>query len=188
MAKLVSKTYGEALFETAMEARSLEGTAKAQELMDEIRQFGEILKQNPDFDKLMKHPGIPKQEKLQVMEQTFKGRISEELLGFLEVVINKERYGELSSIFQYFIDKVKEEQKIGVAYVTTAVELTASQKEQVLARLLQTTSYLKIETYFSVDAALIGGMVIRINDRVVDSSIRTKISDLTKQLLQIQLG
>ncbi len=188
MAKLVSKTYGEALFEIAMEAKPVQDVSKAQELMDEIYQINEILKQNPDFDKLMKHPGIPKQEKLQVLEQTFKGRISEELLGFLEVVINKERYGELPAIFEYFIDKVKVEQKIGVAYITTAVELTAAQKEQVLVRLLQTTSYMKIETHFSVDAALIGGMVIRINDRVVDSSIRTKISDLTKQLLQIQLG
>lgn len=188
MAKLVSKTYGEALFEIAMEAKPAEGGSKARELMGEICQISEILKQNPDFDKLMKHPGIPKQEKLQVMEQTFKGRISEELLGFLEVVINKERYGSLPAIFQYFTDKVKEEQKIGVAYVTTAVELNEAQKAQIQAKLLQTTSYLKMEMHYSVDAALIGGMVIRINDRVVDSSIRTKISDLTKQLLQIQLG
>lgn len=188
MAKLVSKTYGEALFETAMESKSAEGSSKAQELMEEICQISEILKQNPDFDKLMKHPGIPKQEKLQVLEQTFKGRISDELLGFLEVIINKERYGSLPSIFQYFIDKVKEEQKIGVAYVTTAVELSDGQKAQIEAKLLETTSYLKMETHYSVDTSLIGGMVIRINDRVVDSSIRTKISDLTKQLLQIQLG
>ena len=45
-----------------------------------------------------------------------------------------------------------------------------------------------MEVCYSVDTALIGGMVIRINDRVVDSSIRTKINALTKQLLQIQLG
>lgn len=188
MAKLVSKTYGEALFETAMEAKSADGGAKAWELMEEICQLQEILKQNPDFDKLMKHPGIPKQEKLVVLKKTLKGRVSDKLLGFLEVVITKERYGELPAIFQYFIDKMKEEQKIGVVYVTTAVELDDAQKARIQEKLLKTTSYLKVEMHYSVDAALIGGMVIRINDRVVDSSIRTKISDLTKQLLQIQLG
>ena len=41
---------------------------------------------------------------------------------------------------------------------------------------------------YSVDESLIGGMVIRIKDRVVDSSVRTKLEEMKKQLLQIQLG
>ena len=177
MAKLVSKTYGEALFELAMEEN------KAQDLMEEIQAVQELLLENPDFDKLLKHPGIPKQEKLQVMTNVFKGRVSDELTGFLEIVINKERYGDLQAIFTYFTDKVKEEQKIGIAYETTAVALTEEQKKNVCARLLETSSYEKMEMHYSVDEALIGGMVIRVNDRVVDSSIRTKLSNLTKQLL-----
>lgn len=185
MAKLVSKTYGEALFEIAMEAT--EGD-KAGEWMEEIMQVSDILKQNPEFDKLLKHPGIPKQEKIQVMKTVFKGRISDELVGLMEAVIQKERYSELPAIFDYFIDKVKEVKKIGVAYVTTAVELTDGQRQQVKERLLQTTSYQTMEMHYSVDKALIGGMIIRINDRVVDSSIRSKLNDLTRQLLQIQLG
>lgn len=184
MAKLVSKTYGEALYQVSMEA----GEARALELMEEIRQIQEILRQNPKFDQLMEHPGISKQEKLRTAETVFKGRISDELTGLLEIVIEKERYKELPAIFQYFIDKVKEQQKIGVAYVTTAVELTDSQRKAVEKRLLETSGYRSMEMHFSVDAAIIGGMVIRIHDRVVDSSIRTKLEGLTKQLLQIQLG
>ena len=82
---------------------------------------------------------------------------------------------------------MKEEQKIGIAYVTSAVELTEEQKEQVRAKLLATTPYLSMEMHFAVDSGLIGGMVIRMKDRVVDSSVRTKLKDLTKQLLQIQI-
>lgn len=182
MAKLVSKTYGEALFELATEEN------RTTEFKEEIQQIQAILKENPEFDKLMAHPGIPKQDKIEVMENVFKGRISDELTGFLQIVIAKERYGELQAIFTYFIDKVKELQKIGVAYVTTAVELSVAQKENVKNRLLQTTSYLSMEMHYDVDTSLIAGMVIRIGDRVVDSSIRSKINELTKQLLQIQLG
>ena len=184
MAKLVSKTYGEALYEVAMES----GEGKAVELMEEIRCINEILEQNPQFDELMKHPGIPKQEKLQVADNVFKGRVSDELTGLFEVVISKERYKDLQAIFAYFIDRVKEQQKIGVAYVTAAVELTPAQKAAVEAKLLGTSGYRKMEMHYDVDAAIIGGMVIRINDRVVDTSIRTKLNGLTKQLLQIQLG
>lgn len=185
MAKLVSKTYGEALFETAMEAATPD---KADELLSEVQQVSRILKDNPEFDKLMMHPGIPKQEKVQAMEAVFKGKVSSELTGLMEIVIRKDRYSELQHIFGYFVDKMKETKGIGVAHVTTAVALTEAQKSSTVARLLETTSYQSIETDFQVDETLIGGMVIRMNDRVVDSSVRSKLSDLKRQLLQIQLG
>jgi F-type H+-transporting ATPase subunit delta len=184
MAKLVSKTYGEALFETCME----KGADKAVELMEEIEVVRNVLAENPQFDELMKHPGIPKQEKLETVKEVFKGRVSDELEGLLEVVISKERYKDLPAIFSYFTDRVKEQQKIGIAYVTTAVELTKDQEAAVERRLLETSGYNKMEMHFDRDGSLIGGMVIRIGDRVVDSSIRTKLDGLTKQLLQIQLG
>lgn len=184
MAKLVSKTYGEALYEVAMES----GGSKASELLEEIRCVEGILAENPQFDELMKHPGIPKQEKEQIVESVFKGRVSDELAGLLGAVVAKDRYGDLPAIFQYFTDRVKEQQRIGVAYVTTAVELNNGQRAAVEAKLLETSGYAKMELHYDVDSSIIGGMIIRINDRVVDSSVRTKLDGLKKQLLQIQLG
>ena len=87
----------------------------------------------------------------------------------------------------YFVGEVKEYKKIGTAYVTSAMELSDAQKEQLMKKLIQTTEYVEFEMHYDVDAALIGGMVIRIKDRVVDSSIRTKLYDLTRELSKIQL-
>lgn len=185
MAKLVSKTYGEALFQAACEGG---GSAKCAELLEEIQVLRGILSENPEFDGLMKHPGITKQEKLQVMETVFRGRISEELVNFLDIIVSKERFGELDEIFEYFSDRVKEKQRIGVVYITSATALTQKQMAAVEQKILETTSFVKLETHYSVDQELIGGLVIRIGDRVVDSSIRTKLDHMTKQLLQIQLG
>ena len=182
MAKLVSKTYGEALFGIAMEEN------KAVPFLEEVEGIRKILYENPQFDKMMLHPAIPKQEKLKCIEQVFEGRISKEITGFLKIVVQKERYRDLQDIFQYFIDKVKEVQKIGIAHVTTAVELSEKQKKQVKKRLLDTTDYRTMEMHYQVDPQIIGGMIIRIGDRVVDSSIRTKLEDMKKQLLNIQLG
>ena len=182
MAKLVSKTYGEALFTIAMEED------KGIPFLEEVEKIREILRENPDFDKMMQHPAIPKQEKLAMIEQAFAGYASDEITGFLKIVVSKERYGELQEIFRYFIDKVKEAQRIGIAHVTTAVELSEDQKAQVQARLIETTDFRTMEMHYQVDPQIIGGMIIRIGDRVVDSSIRSKLNDLTRQLLQIQLG
>jgi len=182
MAKLVSKTYGEALFETAMEVNKLDL------ILEEIEDIQRIMKDNPQFHKLLQHPGIAMPDKQEMIHNVFKGNVSDEMTGFLEIIIAKKRYKDLQDIFQYFIGKVKEEKRIGIAYVTTAVELREAQKEEVLKRILDTTSYEKLEMHYDVDPGIIGGMIIRIKDRVVDSSIRTKLNVLTKQLMQIQLG
>ena len=83
-------------------------------------------------------------------------------------------------MFVYFVDRVKEHKNIGTAYVTSAVELSEAQKAAVEKRLLETTKYVEFEMHYSVDTDLIGGMVIRIGDRVVVSSIKTKLYDLTR--------
>lgn len=71
--------------------------------------------------------------------------------------------------------------------MTTAMELSDAQKAAVVKRLLETTKYVTFEMHYEVDSAIIGGMMIRIGDRVVDSTVRTKLYDLTRELSKIQL-
>lgn len=181
MAKLVGTTYGEALFELAVE----EG--REEEFLDEIVQLQKLLDENPDFGKLMNHPKILKEDKLKVLKEVFKGRISEELFGFFHLIISKDRYSDIDSILDYFVDEVKKLKGIGIAYVTTAIDLSEVKKKEVEEKLLATTSFKKMEMHYQVDESLIGGMVIRIGDRVVDSSIKNKLSKLQRMLLKAQV-
>ena len=182
MAKLVSKTYGEALFELAVEENQVDV------FMEEITQLQDILEKNKDFGKLMNHPKILKEEKIQVLQNVLKGRISDELTGFLTLIVTKDRYGEIDGILDYFLSEVKKYKGIGIAYVTTAAALRDGQKAEVEQKLLKTPSFKKMEMNYAVDESLIGGMVIRIGDRVVDSSIKTRLNELTRQLMKIQLS
>ncbi|MBS5933668.1 MAG: F0F1 ATP synthase subunit delta [Clostridiales bacterium] len=176
MAKLVSKTYGEALFDLALE----DGTLTT--IIEEVNVVKEAMKKNPDLLKLLSHPKIKKEEKISVIENIFKGRVSDSLVGFLVIVVQKDRYDDLDGIFKYFVAKVREYKNIGVASITSAVELAEEQKKQIEQRLLQTTKYSQFELTFHVDKSLIGGLVIRIGDRVVDSSVKTKLQMLAKDL------
>lgn len=182
MAKLISKTYGEALFELAVEEN------KVDVFEQEISVILDILNQNPDFVQLLNHPKIAKEEKLQVVKDVFGGKIEKEILGFLNIIVAKERNKELIAILEYFLDEVKAMKGVGVCYVTTPMELKDAQKEAIVKKLLETTSFKTMEMHYSVDEKLIGGMVIRIGDRVVDSSIQTKLGNLEAQLLKIQLA
>lgn len=181
MAKLVSKTYGEALFELAVE----EGKEDA--FLEEIVALRKVLDENPDFGKLMNHPKILKEEKLEVLSNVFKGNISDELRGFLHLVVSKDRYNEIEAILDYFVDEVKRLKGIGIAYVTTAITLTEAKKKEIESKLLATTAYKQMEMHFAVDENLIGGMVIRIGDRVIDSSIQTSLSEMRRQLLKVNV-
>ena len=181
MAKLVSKTYGDALFELALENDTIDS------LLEEVKAVLVVLRKNEDLSKLMSHPKIAKEEKVVMIENIFQNRVSMELTGLMRMIVDKGHYTEMENVLVYFTDRVKEYKNIGTAYVTSAVELTKAQKEAVEKRLLETTKYVKFEMNFETDAALIGGMVIRIGDRVVDSSIKTKLYDLTRELTKIQL-
>ncbi len=181
MAKLVSKTYGDALFELAVESGQVD------EMLEEARGIRQILRDDNELSKLMNHPKIVKEEKIEILEQIFKGRVRDEVTGLMRMLVSKGHYGEMESVFTYFIDQVKEYKNIGTAYVTAPMPLTDSQKGQVREKLLESTKYVEFEMHYRVDESLIGGMVIRIGDRVVDSSVKSRLQSLTRELSKIQL-
>lgn len=182
MAKLVSTTYGEALFELAVEEDRVDVFAQ------EIAAVRAVLAENKDLGRFMNHPKILKEDKIKVLENIFKGRISDELTGFFTLLVTKDRYGDVDAILDFFIEKVKSFKGIGTAFVTTAETLNGEQKARIEKRLLETTSYRQMEIHYAEDESLIGGMVIRIGDRVVDSSIKTRLNELQRQLLKLRLS
>lgn len=181
MARLADKTYGQALFDLSLEENKIE------EYAEEIKAVKDTFRLNPDLLALLTHPQIPKEEKINVMINSFKDFLSDDVLGFLVIVVKAGRQALFVSIFDYFLNAVKSYKHIGQAYVTSALELTETQKEAVKKRLLEITDNIEYEMNYSIDESLIGGMVIRIGDKVVDSSIKTRLDTISKGLMQIQI-
>lgn len=182
MAKLISKTYGDALFELGIEKNSIEV------LFEEAKAVLESIKNNGDLLKFLNNPQIESEEKQEVISNIFKQFVSVDMMGFLKTIVEKGRQNNFIEIFEYFIGTVKEYKHIGVVYVTTPLPLQDSARKAIEDKLLATTSYKSLEMNYSIDESLIGGMVIRIGDRVVDSSIKSKIGAMTKELMDIQLA
>ena len=181
MAKLISKTYGDALVELAVEENEIDS------LSQEILKLLTVLEENPEFLTLLNHPRISVEEKTTVVKNVFSGRLSEEMVGFLTIIVIKGRSSSLKEILVYFLDRVKELKGIGVAYVTTPLELSDSQKKEIEKKLLATTEFKEMEMHYQLEPKLIGGMQIQIGDRVVDSSVLTLIQKMQQNLLKIQL-
>ena len=69
-----------------------------------------------------------------------------------------------------------------------ALEKKKRQKKQIEEKILATSPYETLECHYRVEPELMGGMVIRIKDRVVDSSLKTKLERMSKELLHLQIG
>lgn len=182
MAKLAATAYGDALFDLAVE----EGKTDA--LYEEAEAVLAAFAGNDGIGKILNHPKVIKEEKEKFIESVFGGFVSKDMTGLLVIMISKDRQGDIVSTLKYFKEKVLEYKKIGTVYVTTAKPLREDQKKKTVDRLLDTTDYVELIMNYSVDESLIGGMVIRIGDRVVDSSIKTKLDGLAKDLKKIQLA
>ena len=171
MAKLIEATYGDALFELAVEE------SRVDSLYDEA---GAVIE-------AFNHPEVEKGEKEELINNIFSQFVSGDMTGLLITMVSKDRQKKIVDTLEYFRKRVLEYKKIGIAYVSTAKPLTDEQKKAVAGKLLETTGYVDFQMHYSVDESLIGGMVIRIGDRVVDSSIKHKIDELSRSLMKIQL-
>ena len=176
MAKLVSKVYGDAYVSVVSEKNNLI------DALEEIKSVKNILLENVEIIELLASPKMDDEEKIDFIKGIFENHISVDSLGFLLTIIEKKRQAELIPILDYVIDCVKELLLIGKATVTTALPLYDSKKERIVDELLKSSHYKSLEVEYVVDESIIGGIVIRIGDRVVDSSVKTRIDKMRKML------
>lgn len=176
MAKLVSKVYGDAYVSVVSEKNNLI------DALEEIKSVKNILLENVEIIELLDSPKMDDEEKIDFIKGIFEKHISVDSMGFLLTIIEKKRQAELLPILDYVIDCVKELLLIGKATVTTALPLDDSKKERIVDELLKSSHYKSLEAEYVVDESIIGGIVIRIGDRVVDSSVKTRIDKMRKML------
>lgn len=161
---------------------------KLDTIWEEVRMTRQILSENPTFVKTICHPEITKQDQIKLLDDAFKGKVSDEVMGFFHVLADKKRLKELDAVLEYFDRSAKEYKKIGVVYVTVPMELTKAQQDKIRERILEVSSYETLEMHVKTDVSLLGGMVIRIGDEILDNSIRSKMEHMARKINQIKLS
>lgn len=177
MAELVEKRYGIALFELAQESNRVE------EMESEVLVLKEILSNEKEFLEILSHPHVSMSNKRNLIEEVFKDQISMELMGLIDLIVQKNRQSLLLPIFEDFMARVREFRGILAVNVTVSQPLSEIERSKLLQRLSEATKK-SISLTEHCDNTLIGGMVIRIGDRIVDSSIKGMLSKMSKQMLK----
>lgn len=180
MVELIAKRYGQALFELIIESNDLNDREQ------EIKLMIDAFTEEEDFRTIINHPKLQKKEKINVLLDVFEGKVSDHLIGFLVLAVEKSRQDSIVDILKYTLAKIDEHNGFVTAYVTSAVLLSKEDEELIINKLeSQTGKKITLET--SVDKSLIGGISIRINDRIVDNTVKASISRMARDVYEAKV-
>ena len=153
MASRVDKIYGDAYISVKTDEDDL------LEALEEAKAVKEILDSNTDFVNFLNHPQITKEEKMEAAKNVFDGRVSDDMTGFLMIIIKKGRFKEFDGIFTYIISNIKRQLGIGALHVTSAMPLSQEQKDKILKKVIASSEYQKLEVTYETDKDIIGGLI-----------------------------
>ena len=169
-------------------ARALLGaTAKLDStgaVLDEFQSLiRDVLDQIPGFDAVLASPRVTSDQKLAILDKAFAGRMREELLVFLKVVAGKGRLDCLRAMLRESLRLDNEARGVVEVRVSTAYAVTRDVQDSVSAALSAALSS-EVEMQYNVLPGLIGGMVVRVGDRVFDGSVVNRLEQLRGHALQ----
>ncbi|MDO4799827.1 MAG: ATP synthase F1 subunit delta [Bacillota bacterium] len=172
MAELVPGVYADALFHAALELEKLE------EFRRSFEDLTHLITENPKLLDVLAAPTIARSEKDEIVRSM---QFVDEFRNFLFVLLDKRRIGYLPEIKVEFDHLVRGHLGIETAYVSSVHPLSDAQRVALKARLKESTG-LEIEMIETIDPSLVGGLKIRIGDKVMDGSVRRKLQKLLDQM------
>ncbi|MBQ6819931.1 MAG: F0F1 ATP synthase subunit delta [Clostridium sp.] len=176
MYEYLDRRYALALYEVAEEK------GKVQQYIQDLQEICTIIENNKDFYEVIKQPQISTKMKKKTFINIFKGHIDEELLSFLLILIEKDR-------ILYLREKLNELEKIDLerkntvkGIVKTTIPLTEKEYENLLATLEKKyNKHIILEQI--IDKSILGGIYVRVNNDVIDSTIKSKLDEMKELML-----
>jgi len=171
----VARRYAEAILALAIEKNETERWEK--DLQESLKLLDE-----KDLVNLLENPEVPTLEKKKIIRRLLGGKVSPLALNFMLLIVQRNRLENLPQIYAEYRLLLDDYRQTLVAEVTTAVELTKEQEEALRKRLGEITGK-KVSLKVTVDPSLIGGLVAKVGDRLIDGSVTAKLEALREQLV-----
>lgn len=176
----IAKRYATALFHAAIDKNV------AGDIQEELQGLGRVLEDNPSFEAFLLSPQILTEDKKKLLEDAFQQRASQLFLEFVELIIDKKRFpaiGEIIEAYNYLY-----EHHLGIVEVKaiTAVPMTAKMEESIRKRLSDVIGQ-KVRLTPQINPDIIGGIILIMEDKIIDGSVRFELQKLKRELDEIRV-
>ena len=169
---LVSDRYASALYDLAAEKKLVDP------VLEDLSNLKNVLKDNKELSLVVKSPLITSIDKLIIFESLLKKINANELTStFLKVIEKNKRFSNLASIITQFININSQKRGDVLADVTSADELNDDQKNNITNQLKSILGD-KLSLSFDVDKSIMGGLIVKVGSKMIDTSLANKINKL----------
>ena len=167
----MSKSYADALFSLALETNTVFETLMT------LKTMRDGLYDTEGALDLLASPSIPKDERCAVLEKAFGDVQPEHVMSFVGVLVQHGHIRELNDCVEAYTALHDEHARLSTAYVTSAVELTEGEKAKLIEKLSQKLGR-TIHLECAVDPSLLGGLIVNVDGKVIDGSLRNKLQEI----------
>jgi F-type H+-transporting ATPase subunit delta len=172
----LARAYALALLQLASERKLAEAVGL------ELGGLHQVLDENPSFRLFLADPAIGHTARQDMLQGIFKGRVSELVYNFLGVMNEKGRLGKLGEVIDAYADLLDEQLGKVEVYVTVAHRLLPDELERVRQRVGKSLGKEAV-LHQNVDDAIIGGMMLRVKDKLIDASVRCQLQAIKEKML-----
>ena len=173
---VIANRYAAALADVAVERKSADAFRR------ELASFAEAYASSHDLREFLHTPAVSREAKHAVIDKLAERlSLSDGIRNFIYILADNRRIASLPEISAAFDADLNTREGIAEAAVTSARELSAAEKKEIVTALERKTGK-RIEAQFALDAALLGGAVVQIGSTIYDGSIREQLNRLRAQL------
>jgi len=154
-------------------------------IFNDMTLISKTIESSKDLDTLLKSPVVKTDKKQEILTAIFGENTTELTKRFLLLISSRNREALIGDVASAFVQQYKVIKKIIVTEVTSAVKLDAAQKKKIL-QLLNTEDSSSVEVIEKINPDIIGGFIVRVDDKQIDASISRKLDDLRQDFSKNQ--
>ncbi|MCF0135475.1 MAG: ATP synthase F1 subunit delta [Lachnospiraceae bacterium] len=173
--KETSREYAEALFALSLEEKTVREDYEALEMV------GTLMDENPAYLLFLATPSIPRSERVKALLDAFEGSVPERVLSTLCLLVEKGRIPDYREVKEEFYELLLAYESRTVALVTSAVPLSEDEKNRLKISLEKNCGH-SVELECSVDSSLIGGMIVEMEGKTMDGSLKSRLRRLKEAI------
>lgn len=173
----ISKEYATALFMLAQE------TNTGNEISESLSIVSSLLRNTPDYLDFLSSPNISVNERIEAIDAAFSNRVNEYVVSFMKLICKKGHIRALHECIAAYCELDQAAKGISTGRVISAVSLNKREKSELKKKLEKFCGHSVILKY-TVNRAVLGGLIVHIDGKVLDGSLRRRLHDIKEVIHQ----